>query len=390
MCKQFLCFLVLLMLMPGIMANAADLNYDNESVSISAELNQVYSSDQLNFSIYESRLLDTYFIACALYFDFDSSNLLPDADQHNLYSDARDYFITYRDHEFIHNLGSYVDSQYKAERGGVVLPLLMHSFSDLDYGFGIGNVQTDVFQNAEEFNLFLVHLKAFYNETNAGAFFDHAESQKAMIDYLKAEVPKSDLIELMLKMEAYTGNKTELYGESEIRYRSVVTLFRPFNASFYSFGTNDATYFIGQLSPTTDEKNPDVFSINQFIETTVHEFLHKYINQPVYELDETILELAKDKSKDDYAGNNQLYQMMDWHRLVDENIVRAVETSIYADIYNDRDKAYDEIMRKEVEFGGMQHLPKLYDSLEQYENNRETYTNISSYLYELIRVLFSA
>lgn len=368
--------------------NKFSLQAVNAEQDGSTALNEIYSSDKLNFSIYESRLLDTYFIACAIYFDFDSTNLLPDTDKHSLYMSAKNYFIKYKEHKFIQNMGAYVDSQYKAERGGVVYPLLMLSFSDIDYGMDIGTLQTDVFQDASEFNIFLESLREFYLETNANAFFDNAVSQKEMVNYLKAEMPKSDAEELILRMEEYTGNRNDLYGDREIRYRSVVTLFRPFHASFYNFNTNDATYFVGQLSPTTSEKNPDKYDINQFVETTIHEFLHNYINQPVYELNETILEMAKDKNKSSVTGNNQMYQMMDWHRIVDEYVVRAVETSIYANMFNDRDKAYDEIMRKEVELGGMQKLPDLYDSLKRYEENRDTYTNIASYLRELIDVMF--
>lgn len=134
-------------------------------------LNEIYRTDSLNYAVYESRLLDTYFIACSLYFDFSSMNLLPDTDNHTLYSDAKAYFEKYQEHPFIQNLGKYVDQQNKAERGGVVYPLLMHSFSMQDYHMGIGNLQTDVFQNAEEFDVFLDALQGFYTDTNADEFF---------------------------------------------------------------------------------------------------------------------------------------------------------------------------------------------------------------------------
>lgn len=66
-----------------------------------------------------------------------------------------------------------------------------------------------------------------------------------------------------------------------------------------------------------------------------------YINEPVYQHKQLIDELTQDKNKIDYGGS--LYRYMDWHRIVDENIVRAVETSIYSKIYNDPDHAYEKI-----------------------------------------------
>lgn len=361
----------------------------SQAASMNA-LNEIYKTDSLNYAVYESRLLDTYFIACSLYFDFSSMNLLPDTDKHALYSDAKAYFEKYKEHPFIQNLGNYVDQQNKAERGGVVYPLLMYSFSMQDYHMGIGTLQTDVFQNAEEFQVFLDALQRFYTDTNADEFFQRAEAQKAMNTYLKEELPKSSIHELLSEMEHYTGNKTDLYGNHEIRYRSVTTLFRPFHASFYTFHTNDATYFIGQLSPTTSEKNPEMYDIGQFVETSIHEFLHNYINQPVYEQNDSIQNLAKDRNKADYAGTNAMYQTMDWHRIVDENIVRAVETAIYANVYHDRAQAYEQVMKKEVEFGGMLGLPRLYEALETYEKNRDLYASIADYLPMLIDSLFEA
>lgn len=208
--------------------------------------------------------------------------------------------------------------------------------------------------------------------------------------YLKNELPKSSIHEFLSEMEQYTGNKTDLYGNHEIRYRSVTTLFRPFLASFYTFHTNDATYFIGQLSPTTSEKNPETYDIGQFVETSIHEFLHNYINQPVYEQNDNIQNLANDRNKADYAGTSPMYQTMDWHRIVDENIVRAVETAIYANVYHNREQAYEQIMKKEVELGGMLRLPRLYEALKTYEKNRDSYASIADYLPVLIDSLFEA
>jgi len=55
----------------------------------------VYSEPQTGYTIISSDLLDTLFIAGALYYDFESGNLCPDNSPHS-YTDVREHFTPYK------------------------------------------------------------------------------------------------------------------------------------------------------------------------------------------------------------------------------------------------------------------------------------------------------
>lgn len=128
--------------------------------------------------------------------------------------------------------------------------------------------------------------------------------------------------------------------------------------------------------------------INTLIrDQVVHEFLHLYLNNAVYGQNELIEELASQKDIKEYVG--ELYWNMPWHRAVDENIVRAVETRVYAQFYNNEDNAYREIIQKEIEIGGFTYVDRVYQSLENYENNRDIYNDLDLYIPAMIKELFT-
>lgn len=350
-------------------------------------LKNIYSNYECSYDIYESELIDTYFIACALYFDFQCNELLPNTKDYKLYKDTENYFKPYKDHIFIQNLEKYVDVQYKTKRDGVVFPLLMYAFSEVDYNTAVDTVQTDVFQNGEEFNSFLKSLYSFYIDTNAKEFFQSQVNQSNMSKYIKENIEKASITDLINSMEKYVGNKQKLYSDKTIKYCSVVTLYRPFNASFFNLTLDNTLYIIGQQSPNDSTLNPEIFDINQMMKTTIHEFLHNYINQPVAQQTTLIEQLAKGKEKKDYT--NPMYQSMPWNRIVDESIVRVVEARIYEEVLDDKQKAFNLILEPEIKWSGMPKLKEMYDKLEEYENNRDTYKIIDEYITVLIETMFS-
>lgn len=368
-------------------------NEDNSTSSLNEEfessqiLSEIYNIPSQDYIIYESKMLDTYFIACALYFNFESETIVPNPENTDLYTEIKNYFMPYKNHEFIKNLDSYVNVQNKCENNSVVFSFLMYGFSKNDYKMGVNEIQTDVFENGEEFNSFLNMLYKFYKDTNADQFFKITKANDNMKDYIKENI-KNVPVELLLnEMETYVNNKNNLYPEQNIKYRSIITMIRPFNASFYTIQMNNNIYLTGQQSPSGSFESPEILDINQMINTTVHEFLHNYINQPVYEQNTLITELSQEKNKTDYT--NGMYAAMEWHRIVDESIVRVVETAIYKNVYKDSQKAFNEILKKEIEYGGMFQLEKMYNTLNEYENNRSKYTKIDDFIPELIKIMFS-
>lgn len=373
---------------------SSDTNTVAPSNSVSAPmfsnrslLQEIYCLDRPDYSVYASEVLDIYFISCALYFDFQSQQLLPEVEQDAFYRQVKNYFTPYKNHPFIEELENFVDVENRAHKDGVVYPLLMYAFSQVDYGLDVDSIQSNAFQNGEEFHVFLESLYQFYLDTNAQEFFQSAKLQTDMTSYLKREMALWPIESLFSGMESYVGNKSSLFPGQSVKYRSIMTLYRPFNASFYTIHYGNDVYLIGQQSPNDESRKADQFDIKQIMNTTIHEFLHTFINQPVYEQNEYILQLTKDLKKSSYIG--PMYQNMEWHRIVDENIVRVVETAIFSDVMDNKQMAFDFILKKEIQFGGMPKLEGMYDSLSLYEADRDKFKTIDSYLPDLITIMFS-
>lgn len=360
---------------------------DTPALSADALLREIYTLPSPDYAVYSSGLLDTYFISCALYFGFDSQEILPNAQDDALHLLAKEYFSPYQDHPFIKGLEPYVDTGGRAHRDGAVFPLLMYIFSIADYGMGVDMVQTDVFQDGEAFNAFLQSLLAFYQDTHAEEFFRRVKLQREMEAYLIDGFQTRPIDALLTEMEAYVGNKGTLFQGQNVKYRSVMTLYRPFNASFYTIQFGNDIYLIGQQSPSDESKKTDSFDMDQTVITTVHELLHSYINQPVFEQRELISSLSQGQEKTAYTSA-PMYQGMEWDRIVDEHVVRAVETAVFRRVLQDEEKAFDSILKREIELGGMTKLQAMYETLPAYEAAREEYPSIDAYLPQIIEAMF--
>lgn len=79
------------------------INWSNDSL-----FEEIYHDNSGTYSILSSELIDTYFIACGLYFDF-KSNFLFSQDMGIDYQETINYFSQYKEHEFIKQLSRYVD-----------------------------------------------------------------------------------------------------------------------------------------------------------------------------------------------------------------------------------------------------------------------------------------
>jgi hypothetical protein len=78
---------------------------------------------------------------------------------------------------------------------------------------------------------------------------------------------------------------------------------------------------------------------------------------------------------------------MPWNRIVDENFVRAIQGRIYANAF-DENRAWDEVLDKEIRFGGFTRLEDIYNKLEEYEENRAEFNSIDNFVPELSKELF--
>lgn len=347
---------------------------------------ETIKDSKIEFS--HSDLADLYLIATALYFDFQSDNLI--SNQNELEQSAQDFFSQYKDHPFIVNLGDYIDMEYNTFRFGTIVPLIEYCYWDSEQDISEELVCSDVFENKAAFDSFLQNLEKFYQDTNAEQFFrDQQKYETALASQLTEKEKIFDESVYLSTMENYVGNKVDLYGETPIEYNVFYSFYLLNNASFFQMEQNNTIEFICfTATHNTDTRNKaDSFDVGWMLDNAIHEYLHMYINKGVEEQDKLIQSSTSDKNVNDYVG--ELYNYMPWNRIIDENIVRAVQTRIYSEVLGDEAKAYAQILEKEVKWGGFQKVQKVYDALEKYETNRTEYKTIDDYMPLMIEALFN-
>lgn len=331
-----------------------------------------------SYTVFSNELIDTYFIACGLLFDFEG-NYLFDSDMKVDYQQTMEHFSPYKDHPFIRELGAYVDMENKYAEMGVLYYLAQYVISMSNTGMGIANIQSQSFQSDEDFYAFVENLNKFYQDSGAKEFFKTSklhENQRKYLSEHMTEVPVSDLLR---EMEAYVGNKSEVFGGYNIHYCSLISVYKsPNNATFHTFGMNQDMFLTSIQSPLGFDGD---FHAKQLFESHHHEALHMFINPGVEGQMQLIENLAKDKNPSDFVSSQ--YRNMPWHRITDEAIVRAVQARIYGIVYQNPELGYQEILEKEIR-AGFQNLDAVYHCLEEYENNRNEYPVIDDYVVKLV------
>lgn len=358
--------------------NVNSINY------MSKDIIYHYNGD-IEYSIYTNQLIDTYLIAGALYLDFNSQTLLPNTGEHRLYLSAKEYFSPYKDHVLIKKFQKYI---YNDDIQGDAIGILLSNYSEnkpLDKS--IKQYMNGVFKSKEDIDEFLALLTSFYNDSKADEFFkQNLDIYNKMVEYIKDNINKIGVENIIRETEKYVGNKDKYYKNDKVSYQTVITVFRPFMASFFNIASEGKTTLISFQSPNDFSRDPEKFDMSQTISTSIHEFLHSYINAPVENNNSKILEICVSKNKEDYAS--PMYKCMPWNRIVDENFVRAVQGRIYKKIFNE-ETAHSEILDKEIEFGGFKKLMQIYNELEEYENKRSIYSTFDDFTPKLIERLFS-
>lgn len=361
---------------------------DNQGINLNENYGVIYEyTKDINYKIYSSQFIDTYIIATALYNDFKCNNIMPNLGQHQIYIKAKEYFSPFKDHEFIKKLGKYTwNDDINCD-----IALMLNDYLNSTKSKPKEELKTvyakGVFNSESELNEFLTLFKNFYTDTKADKFFNENSSiYSEMNAYVKNNIEKSNVINIIKETEKYVGNKDKYYNKNKIEYETVLTIYRPFMAMFNNIQSDNVTRIISFQSPNDFSRNPKTFDINQMISSTIHEFLHGFINIAVESNNNFINELAVGKDKKSFAS--PMYQNMPWNRIVDENFVRAIQGQIYKNIFNE-ERANNEILDKEIKFGGFTKLKGVYDKLNYYDKNREEYIMIDDFMPELIKELFS-
>lgn len=119
------------------------------------------------------------------------------------------------------------------------------------------------------------------------------------------------------------------------------------------------------------------------VENTIHEYLHSYINKPVYDI--TIKNYVNDDIRNMDLTTNNMYKNMPIYRQLDEYLVRAIEGRIYTKVF-DKEYTFNRILDKEIKYGGFESLEYVYNYLLNYENKDE-FKDIDDFLPQIIDIL---
>ena len=313
---------------------------------------------EASYSVSYSALIDTYLIACGLYFDFDSPYLFP-ADAMVDYEETIEYFSPYKDHAFIQDLGAFVDGQGMNASMNVYVPLLQYAVSSKENGECMGNIQSYAFQTDEAFYDFLENLHRFYDDTHAAAFFERSSIHRQLEQHIQSGMAGMHVTAYFNAAESYTGTKDKLFPQQTLHYATCLSVYKSRNnASFHHIPVNGDLYFLSYQSPLGYDGN---FHIQDMLETTIHESLHPFINPGVEQQQELIQSLAGNKNPADYTSS--IYVNMPWYRITDEAIVRAVQASIYKEAGQGDETAAKQLLDRQT---GIANLYLIYDSLADY------------------------
>lgn len=353
----------------------------NSKNSTQNQISELYHDEQIK--IINSEMVDLYLIASALYYNFDSDYFISGVNA--LEENTISYFLPYKDHPFIQNMGNYVDNINQCYDFNILGPLITYCMWQ-GYNPPEEVLQSNAFESKADFEIFWQGLNQFYEDVNAATFFNE---QKNYIDQYQNEVEtfasSHEIQAYINEMERYIGNK-ELWEQNQnIQYAVLTSFFKIDGASFIkTYGQQSIIYlcFTGILE---DHRDIQSMNMDRIMENMIHEYLHCYINPYVESKMEMIDNLYMNEKKSDYTSGG--YLNMSWNRIIDENIVRAMSTRIIGHVIGDEEKAYNQIMRREIEFGGFARVNNIYNILPIYEEHREKYTEIGEYIEPMIETL---
>lgn len=343
------------------------------------------TSEEIKYTISTNEMIDTYIIASAVYMDFNSQILMPNTENNAIYKRAKNYFSPYKNHKFLKDFDKYV---FNGDINGDVIGVLL-SYSPTPSLDKICEVDEKyrnyIFKDNAEINSFIEGLKSFYEDTNAKEFFDNNKDlMNSVKSYVNYNIKDSRLIELIKSTEEYVNTKDKYFGDLPIEYETVLTIFRPSMASFYSYKTDSSNKIVTFQSPNDFTQDPYKLDINYMVENIIHEYLHSYINTPIYDI--TAKKCADTNKYYSRLTNNSLYSNMPIYRQVDEYLVRAIQGRIYTQTFGEK-YTFNRLLNKEIKYGGFERLEDIYKYLFNYETNRNKFPTIDDFLPEVVEKL---
>ncbi|MFO7940342.1 MAG: DUF4932 domain-containing protein, partial [Bacteroidales bacterium] len=227
---------------------------------------------------------------------------------------------------------------------------------------------------------FVHHLSEFYRDAKLQSFFaEYEDYYKSVNNEVRVHLPDEGLIETM----------EQFYGKSAAAYRLIPS---PIMKLSYGFGPQKqnsegkVVYNIfGPLLFTddTEEFGYGYGSRQKILTITRHEFGHSFVN-PTIEIAEN-RELIQQYDHLFEPIKERMYKLgyKSWQTCVIEHIVRLGEVRISSKV--DSWTKTKMLRDHHVENKGFVYLPHLEECILEYENNRDQYPTIDSFMPKLLR-----
>lgn len=332
------------------------------------------NEEPFTLSFITNKMVDTYIIAASLYMDFNSNIIMPNANSHPVYKQAKEYFSQHKDHSFIKDFNGYViNGDINGDAIGVLLSYdgtpELNKVKEIDSKY-----RQYIFKDEKNIEHFISGLRDFYKDTDAEEYFyNNNDLNDITREYINRTVNDSKLEELLVALDKYIFPRGN---DRVIKYENIISLYRPNFASFFYYDTMEDGHYITLQSTTDYSRDPYKLDINTMVENAIHEYIHCYINGEV----EKYFSNREPKVTDKTAlTNNNMYNNMPLNRQADEYLVRAIEARLYKKIYSE-EYAFERIMNKNIWFNGFNDLEKFYRCFEVYENDMDKYENIFEFL----------
>lgn len=367
----------------------ADVKWDGATSTVKITLSYtpegiIYKSETgPAYRVYTNKSIDTFLIAAGLYSGFNNQYILPHADERDLYKKVKSYFSPYKDHAFIKDFAKYMDSSGDVNSSYMVSLLNYTAVPELKPVYDTSSSPIVKSKTEQEF---LSGLRAFYNDTKAEAFFkSNEDSYQTLGKYITDNIEKSSILKLIPQVESYTGNKEKYYSGKKVVYCTVLSFYRSVG-SFYTLNSGNELNLVSIQMPYKQAYGSNDFSINNIMDTSIHEYLHNYVNAPVANQMTLINSLTAGKNKADYISSMYVAKNFAWNRISDECFVRAIEARLFKVEFGEA-RALDDIINPDIKYGFLK-LRSVYDKLDEYEKQRQSYPMIDDFMPELLKTMY--
>ncbi len=281
------------------------------------------------------------------------------------------HFSAYKEHELIKFARSLRENNGVSYDAVVSLAVVLDDNLNPIIDFS-KNLQ-DKRWSKDDANKFLKLLKRFYKDADCEKFFkENAELFQDVSDRFDSVFKTLDLN----WFQSFYGLNTNE------NFNIIVSLGCGGNNYGPSYTLNNAKKEVFAIMGTwkVDELGMPIYEKNEYLPTIIHEFNHSFINPLLAKNEELFEKNGKEiYNAVEYEMNQQNYK--NWQIMLNEGLVRASVIKYYID--HGADETEIQIMENNESNKGFIWIKGLVDEITKYDNQRNIFPTLESYIPEL-------